>query len=164
MFSPKLINSTKWKHDYIISKKMAESNDLTWETDNVFIPKYVPDNLKWHEKDGLETWYRKNKCDEFLSNTDLHFKNRKIVNFDIIKNNVDKKKLQQYQTIDHDEIKNYPPHFQNQIRSSIFRNSTRSDINIQKETIKEHFTNKKVSTGRGRFLKKVKEDMYGKYW
>ena len=94
---------------------MAESNDLTWEMDNAFIPKYVTDNLKWDEKDGLETWYRKNKCGELLSNTDLHFKNRKIVNFDIIKNNVDKKKLQQYQTIDHDEIKNYPPHFQNQI-------------------------------------------------
>ena len=93
VFPPKLINSTKWKHDYIISKKMAESNDLTWETDNVFIPKYVPDNLKWHEKDELETWYRKNRCEEFLSNTDLHFKNRKIVNFDIIKNDVDKKKL-----------------------------------------------------------------------
>ena len=98
--------------------------------------------------------WRKNKCEEFLSNTDLHFKNRKIVNFDIIKNNVDKKKLQQYQTIDHDEIKNYPPHFQNQIRSSIFRNSTRSDMNIQNKTIKEHFTNKKVPTGRGRFFKK----------
>ena len=70
---------------------MAESNDLTWEMDNAFIPKYVTDNLKWDEKDGLETWYRKNKCGELLSNTDLHFKNRKIVNFDIIKNNVDKK-------------------------------------------------------------------------
>ena len=33
----------------------------------------------------------KNKCEEFLSNTDLHFKNRQIVNFDIIKNDVDKK-------------------------------------------------------------------------
>ena len=132
--------------------------------DNVFIPKYVPDNLKWHEKDGLETWYRKNKCEEFLSNTDLHFKNRKIVNFDIIKNDVDKKKLQQYQTIDHDEIKNYPPHFQDQIRSSIFRNSTRSDMKIQKEMKKEHFTNKKVPTGRGQFFKKIKGDMYAKYW
>ena len=70
---------------------MAESNDLTLEMDNVFIPKYVPDNLKWYEKDGLETWCRKNKCEEFLSNTDLHFKKRKIVNFDIIKNDVDKK-------------------------------------------------------------------------
>ena len=99
---------------------MAESNDLTREMDNVFIPKYVPDNLKWHEKHGLETWCRKNKCDEFLSNTDLHFKNKNIVNFDIIKSDVDKKKLQQHQTIGHDEIKNYPPHFQYQIRSSIF--------------------------------------------
>ena len=72
---------------------MAESNDLTWDMDNVFILKYVPDNLKRHEKDGLETWYNKNECEEFLSNTDLHFKNSKIVNFDIIKIDVDKKKI-----------------------------------------------------------------------
>ena len=83
----------------------------------------------------METWYwyRKKKCEEFWSDTDLHFKNRKIVNFDIIENNVDKKKLQQYQTIHHAEIKNYPQHFQDQIQSSIFRNSTRSDMNIQKK-------------------------------
>ena len=36
---------------------------------NVLIPKYVPDNLKWHEKDRLETWYRKNKCEEFIIQT-----------------------------------------------------------------------------------------------
>ena len=82
----------------------------------------------------------------------------------IIKNDVDKKKLEQYQTIDHDEIKNYPPHFQDQIRPSIFRNSTRSDMDIQKETIKEHFTNKQIFTGRGRFLKKIKDEKYAKYW
>ena len=99
-----------------------------------------------------------------MSKTDLQFQNRKIVNFDSIKNDLDKKKLQQNQTIDHDEIKNYPLHFQDQIRSSIFRNSTRSYMNIQKETIKEHFTNKKVRTGRGRFLKKIKDGMYAKYW
>ena len=99
-----------------------------------------------------------------MSNSDLQFQKRKIVNFDSIKNDLDKKKLQQNQTIDHDEIKNYPPHFQDQIRSSIFRNSTRSYMNIQKETIKEHFTNEKVPTGRGRFLKKIKDGMYAKYW
>ena len=99
-----------------------------------------------------------------MSNTDLHFKNSKIVNFDIIKSDVDKKKLQQYQTIDHDKVKNYPPHFQDLIRTSIFRNSARSDMNIQKETIKEYFTNKKVPTGRGRILKKLKDDMYARYW
>ena len=36
-------------------------------------------------------------------------------------------------------------------------------MNISKETIKEHF-DKKVSTGRGRFLKKIKDEMYAKYW
>ena len=29
---------------------MAESSELTWEHDNVFIPKYVPQNLTWYEK------------------------------------------------------------------------------------------------------------------
>ena len=33
---------------------MAESSELTWEYNNVFILKYVPQNLKWYEKDGLD--------------------------------------------------------------------------------------------------------------
>lgn len=61
---------------------MVES---TWEVDNVFFSKYVPNNLKWYEHDGLDTWYLQNKSNEFLENTDLHFKQRKVVNFDIIK-------------------------------------------------------------------------------
>ena len=127
---------------------MAESNnELAWESDNVFVPKYVPNTLKWFERDGLET--NQNKSEEFLANTDLHFAKRKIVNFDIIKNDVSKTKLEQYQLTDHDEIKNYVPQFQEQIRSSILRNSNREVMNISKETIKEHFSNKKVPTGRG---------------
>ena len=101
---------------------MAESNnELIWESDNVFVPKYVPKNLKWFERDGLET--NQSKSEEFLANTDLHFAKRKIVNFDIIKKDVSKTKLEQYQLTDHDEIKNYVPQFQEQIRSSILRNS-----------------------------------------
>ena len=65
-----------------------------------------------------------------MANTDLHFAKKKTVNFDIIKNDVSKKKLEQYQLIDHDEIKNHPPQFQKQIRSFIFRNSNRKDMNI----------------------------------
>ena len=99
---------------------MAESNDL--RCNNKYIPSYVPDNLKWFERDGLETWYKKNKCDEFLSNTDLHFEKMKVVNFDMIRNGdkMESKKIRQYQTIDHDEIKKYPKHLQQQITSSIF--------------------------------------------
>ena len=66
----------------------------------------------------------------------------KIVNFDIIKNDISKDCIKQCQTIDLDEIKCYPPYFQEQICSAIFRNSIREDMHIQKETIKEHFTNK----------------------
>ena len=52
---------------------MAESNYLTWEADNNFIPQYVPGNLKWYEKDGSDTWYLQNKCEEFLNDADDHF-------------------------------------------------------------------------------------------
>ena len=33
---------------------MAES-DMTWNVNNNFVPPSVPKDLKWFEKDGLET-------------------------------------------------------------------------------------------------------------
>ena len=39
---------------------MAESNGLTWEATNNFIPKHIPGDLKSYEKDGLRTWYLQN--------------------------------------------------------------------------------------------------------
>ena len=84
----------------------------------------------------------------------------KTVNFDIINNEPSKNQIKQYQTIDPDEIKRYPPDFQAQIRSSIFINATRKDVHVEKNTIKKHFTNKRISAGRGRFIKKVKDDIY----
>ena len=56
---------------------MAEGK--TWEVHNTFIRQYVPNDLKWFERDGLETWYRKNKCDEFLNNTMHIFKSLKLL-------------------------------------------------------------------------------------
>ena len=78
--------------------------------DKKFIPKLVPNNLKWYERDGLETWYRKNKCDDFLRDTDNYFDKTGIVNFDIIRNRetINNEKLKQYQTVDYEEIKKYP--------------------------------------------------------
>ena len=43
----------KLKHDYIIRIEMAESQDLMWEADDKFIPKYIPGDLKWYEKGNL---------------------------------------------------------------------------------------------------------------
>ena len=113
---------------------MAES-DMTWKVDNNFVPPFVPKDLKWFKKDGLETWYRRNKCEEFLENTDLHFKQRKIINFDMIKNDITDEKIKQYQQIDHDEIKKYPPNDQQQIMSSVFCNANWKYMNIEKRTV-----------------------------
>ena len=78
--------------------------EMTWKADNVFIPKYVPNNLKWYEEDALDSCYLENKCNKFLKDTDLNFKQRQTVNFDIIKNGVSEKTIKQYNQIEHDEI------------------------------------------------------------
>ena len=64
---------------------MATSSANTIYT-NTYIPEYVPDNLKWYGRDGLDTWYEKNKCNEVLEDTDRYFHSTQIINFDIIQN------------------------------------------------------------------------------
>ena len=108
-------------------------------SDNKFIPEHISNDLVWYERDRLDTWYLKNKCGDFISNTDIHFEKFKNTHFDIIKNDVAKEKRKQYQTLDRDEIKHYPPHLQEQICSSIFQNAHRKDLHIPKQTIDEHF-------------------------
>ena len=65
---------------------MAEASKITQQGDNMFVLPYVSNNLKWFERDGLETWYRQNKCREFFEDTDLHFERRQISNFYMIRN------------------------------------------------------------------------------
>ena len=141
---------------------------MAFHNDNKFIPKYVSNNLKWYKRDGLEMWYLQNKCKDFLMDTDEDFKETYIVDFDIIKNKkLEEEKLKQYQTIDHDEIMKYPAQLRQQICSSIFRNSKRKDMHISKETVNEHFNKNKIvnaGAGRGRFLKKIRDDMYRDSW
>ena len=127
---------------------MAESKDVnTWPYDNKFVPTYIPDDLKWFEHDWLETWYRKNKCDEFLQDTDSHFKNRQIVNFDMITNGnkLDSEKIKQYHKIDHEEIKKYPQKDQTQIFSSIFRNIGCKDMYVNGQQLENILITRKGS-------------------
>ena len=116
----------------------------------------------------MNTWYLQIKCNDFLMDTDQHFKETNIVNFDIIKNKkLQEEKLKQYQTIDHDGIMKYPAQLPEQICSSIFRNSKRKDMHVLKETVNEHFNKNKIvnaGVGPGRFLKKVRDDMYRDSW
>ena len=152
----------------IILNYMATSSANTIYT-NTYIPEYVSDNLKWYERDGLDTWYKKNKCDEFLEDTDRYFHTAQIINFDIIRNQkqLPKNKLEQYQTVNYDTIKKYPLSEQARITSSIFRSIDRSDLHVTPTVVKNHFHKDNFpqkSVGRGRFLKICRDTMYAKYW
>ena len=74
--------------------------------DNTYIPKFVPNNLPWYERDGLNTWYEQNKFNDFLKDPDKHFENLQINNFDLIfnKEKLSSQKVKQYQTIDHKKL------------------------------------------------------------
>ena len=140
VYPSKLVLSAKWKHDYIIcSKKSLTEDKLTWDFDNEFILSYIPMNLNISERDGLETWYRQNKCQKFLENTNKHFEQRKIVNFHMINEKLDKKIIQQYQTVDNKKIEQCPIKYRDQIRSTIFRNIQRNDLHINMSTVRKHF-------------------------
>ena len=123
---------------------------MSKKVDNRFVPRFFSSNLPWYERDGLMTWYDRVKCQEFLEDTDKHFQNLKIINFDIVnsKGELLKDKIKQYQTINHSEILSYPPDLQDEISSSIFR-TKRDDMFVKKETVMEHFKKSVKSVGRG---------------
>lgn len=48
--------------------------------------------------------------------------------------------------------------------SSIVRNIKRDDMFVSKKSVKEYFTNKQKSIGRGKFLKICRDDIYASSW
>ena len=83
-----------------------------------------------------------------------------ITNGDKLNKNI----IQQYETVDHEEIKKYLLEHHHKIMSSIFCNIHRKDLHVNNRTIKEHFFNKRKSVGRGKFLKQCKDTMYASCW
>ena len=114
---------------------------MAQKVDNIFVQKVIPNDLKWYERGGLDTWYLEGKCKDFLENTDRHFEQMKIINFYIL--SVSKKGLKQYQQTDHQMVMSYPTKERKEIFSSIFRNVGRNDMNVTKGSVNEHFKNKK---------------------
>ena len=37
---------------------------------NAYIPKFVPKDLPWYERNSLMTWYDQGQCEDFLRDTD----------------------------------------------------------------------------------------------
>ena len=99
---------------------------------NIHVPKVVPKNLPQYERNGLMPWYDQIKCEDFLRDTDQHFQQAKIINFDIIHREycgeeVTKDLLKHYQTVNDKSVPDYPTPKQDQILSSAFR-TDREDI------------------------------------
>ena len=136
------------------------------KVDNTFIPKCIPNNVPRNERDGLNTWYKQNKCNELLENTDHYFEHLQIINFDLIfdEDKLSDQKIKQYQEIDHKKITKYPERETEQIMSRIFRNSRRQGMFIQKETVHEYFKVNSKSISQGRFVQKLKNDHYKETW
>lgn len=68
---------------------------------NNYVLEYLPENLPWHERDGLLTCYDQSKPKDFLEDPDAYFKNKKIVNFDFIYKSI------RVEGIPKNDLKNY---------------------------------------------------------
>ena len=70
-----LVLTVKWKFDYIIAKKLKMAKPT-----NSYVPKYVPENLPWFERDGLMTWYHQGKCSDFLRDANQQAVGQNLLN------------------------------------------------------------------------------------
>ena len=121
---------------------------------NSYVPKYMPEILPWYERDGLMTWHDQGKCADFLEDTNNHFREAKIINFDIIHRQCQGEVvlpdlLKYYQIINKNTVSGYHSSEQTEIRSSTFR-TDRKDIFFENETIKKHF--KKIDNKKSKVL------------
>ena len=111
---------------------------------NNYIPKYEPSDLKWYKKNGLMTYIDQVKCEEFLSDPDKHFREKKVVNFDIIYKSIRGEEmpegdLKKYQAVQNNRVKQYSQEHRNKLLSAAFE-TDRKDLYFEKEVIQSHFS------------------------
>ena len=111
------------------------------------INKYVPPfveylNLPWYEGDGLMWYIDSLRCQEFLEDTDEHFKKAEIVNFNIIYHKcIDDlllKDLKTYQSVHKKDLLGYNQKQKKNFISSAF-GYERKDISAEKKITYKHF-------------------------
>ena len=110
---------------------------------NNYVLEYFPKDLLWYERDGLMTWYDQVKCENFLRDTGKHFKEAKIINFNIIHQEargekVPEEVLKHYQTLQDHRVRQYSEPDQRKILSSAFRTDTK-DLFFKRKTVLNHF-------------------------
>ena len=107
---------------------------------NIYIPEFVPDNLRWYEKDDLMAYIGK-LAYIFIKDTDGHLKRIQVINFDTIhkqtrSEKIDENLLKEYRTDDNWRISFYPEKEEKAL-SSAFR-CPRKDF-FTKETVNALF-------------------------
>ena len=95
---------------------------------NNYVPKYIPKDLPWYERNGLITYIGQVKCEEFLRG----FKTVRIINFNITQREVAGAKvpeelLQHYKTVQNEWVKKYPKKDQEKFLGGAF-DTERPDI------------------------------------
>ena len=95
---------------------------------NAYIPKLIPKDLPLYERTGLMIWYDQEQSEDLFLffDTDKHFREAKIINFDIIwrecrGEEVPKDLLQEYQTVRDKSVSEYPASDQEKILSSLLK-------------------------------------------
>ena len=102
-----------------------------------------PSDLPWYKRDGLMTWCDQRKCEDLLRDLKGHFKNMKIVNFDIIRKQaagekVSDEALKMYQTVAEERTSRYSKKYLEKFLSHAFKTEI-LDIYFEKNVIKNHF-------------------------
>ena len=81
--------------------------------------------LPWYEHDGLLSYIDALKCEEFLKDTDSHFKTAQVVNFDIIHHECREDPLQgsykEYQTVNKKDMDKCSSNSEKKIVNSAIR-------------------------------------------
>ena len=104
---------------------------------NAYVPKTVPNGLKWYESNDLMMCYDQCKCEEFSRDTNKNFQKAKIVNFDMIHRQccgeeVPKNPLKCYQIVNDKSVLQCLTSDQDKILSSTLR-TDRDDIFLNKK-------------------------------
>ena len=111
---------------------------------NKYVPRFAQHSeLPWYERDGLLSYMDALKCEEFLKDTDCHFKTAQVVNFDIIYQcRLDplQGSYKQYQIVSKKDMDKYSPNGKKKIANSATR-CDRKDAFINKKVTFDHFKN-----------------------
>ena len=117
---------------------------------NSYVPKFVPKDVPLYERYGLMTWYDEIKCEDFLRDTDKHFQQAKIINFDITHRQccgeVSKNLLKQHQKFNDKSDSDYPALKQDRILSSAFQTDRKKILFEKKSCIKTFQQKNKIKT------------------